>query len=87
MIATNGLGEDEVLRLAASAERTSEHPLGEAIVRGAKERGSPLAEAEEFSATSGGGVEALVEGPRYPRREPEVPGRVGGQPGRARPAG
>ncbi|HEY6673682.1 MAG TPA: heavy metal translocating P-type ATPase, partial [Rubrobacteraceae bacterium] len=62
VIATNGLGEDEVLRLAASAERTSEHPLGEAIVRGAKDRGLSLAEAEEFSATSGGGVEALVEG-------------------------
>jgi P-type Cu+ transporter len=62
VIATNGLGEDEVLRLAASAERTSEHPLGEAIVRGAMERGLSLAEAEGFSATSGGGVEALVEG-------------------------
>jgi P-type Cu+ transporter len=62
VVATNGLGEDEVLRLAASAERTSEHPLGEAIVRGAKDRGLSLAEAEEFSATSGGGVEALVEG-------------------------
>jgi P-type Cu+ transporter len=61
VIATNGLGEDEVLRLAASAERTSEHPLGEAIVRGAMERGLSLAEAEGFSATSGG-VEALVEG-------------------------
>ena len=62
VVATNGLGEDEVLRLAASAERTSEHPLGEAIVRGAKDRGLSLAEAEEFGATSGGGVEALVEG-------------------------
>jgi P-type Cu+ transporter len=62
VIATNGLGEDEVLRLAASAERTSEHPLGEAIVRGAMERGLSLAEAEGFSATSGGGVEAIVEG-------------------------
>jgi P-type Cu+ transporter len=62
VVATNGLGEDELLRLAASAERTSEHPLGEAIVRGAKERGLSIAETEGFRATSGGGVEALVEG-------------------------
>jgi P-type Cu+ transporter len=62
VVATNGLTEDELLRLAASAERTSEHPLGEAIVRGAKERGLSLAEAEGFRATSGGGVGAQVEG-------------------------
>jgi P-type Cu+ transporter len=62
VVATNGLAEDELLRLAASAERTSEHPLGEAIVRGAKERGLSLAEAEGFRATSGGGVGARVEG-------------------------
>ncbi|HEX2181011.1 MAG TPA: heavy metal translocating P-type ATPase, partial [Rubrobacteraceae bacterium] len=61
VIATNGLDEDALLRLAASAERDSEHPLGEAIVRGAKERGLPLAEAEGFRATSGGGVGAGVE--------------------------
>jgi Cu+-exporting ATPase len=62
VVVTNGLTEDELLRLAASAERTSEHPLGEAIVRGAKERGLSLAEAEGFRATSGGGVGARVEG-------------------------
>src|SRR5215203_7063752 len=62
VVATNGLAEDELLRLAASAERTSEHPLGEAIVRGAKERDLSLAEAEGFRATSGGGVGARVEG-------------------------
>src|SRR5918996_1073582 len=42
VVVTNGLGEDWLLRLAASAESTSEHPLGEAIVRGARERGLPL---------------------------------------------
>jgi Cu+-exporting ATPase len=62
VVATNGLDEDTLVRLAASAERGSEHPLGEAIVRGAKQRGLPLAEAEGFSATSGGGVGARVEG-------------------------
>jgi P-type Cu+ transporter len=61
-IGTNGFGEDEILRLAASAERTSEHPLGEAIVRGAMERGLPLSEAEAFEAISGGGIRARVEG-------------------------
>jgi Cu+-exporting ATPase len=62
VVVTNGLTEDELLRLVASAERTSEHPLGEAIVRGAKERDLSLAETEEFRATSGGGVGARVEG-------------------------
>ena len=50
------------MRLVASAERGSEHPLGEAIVRGAKDRGLPLAEAEAFEAVSGGGIRARVEG-------------------------
>jgi Cu+-exporting ATPase len=86
VVATNGLAEDELLRLAASAERTSEHPLGEAIVRGAKERDLSLAEAEGSRATSGGGVGGSGGGSRRPRREPEVPGRVGGRRGRARPA-
>jgi Cu+-exporting ATPase len=50
------------LRIVASAERGSEHPLGEAIVRGAKERGLSFVEAEGFEAVSGGGVRASVEG-------------------------
>jgi len=62
VVATNGLDEDTLLRLAASAEHGSEHPLGEAIVRGAKRRGLPLAEAAGFRATSGGGVGGRVEG-------------------------
>src|SRR5918995_179932 len=45
VVIENGIREDELLRLVASAEMASEHPLGEAIVRGAKERGLPLAEA------------------------------------------
>ncbi len=62
VIVTNGLPDKELLRLVASAERTSEHPLGEAIVRGARERGLALAGTEEFRAASGGGVRARVEG-------------------------
>ena len=58
----DGMAEDEVLRLAASVERSSEHPLAEAIVQGAKARGLELAEAEDFRAVPGHGVEARVEG-------------------------
>jgi len=60
--ATDGAPEDELLRLLASAERGSEHPLGEAIVEGARERGLELTDAESFEAVSGGGIRATVEG-------------------------
>ena len=60
--ARGGLSDNELLEVAASAERGSEHPLGEAIVRGAKVWGVPLAEAEEFEAVGGGGVRARVDG-------------------------
>jgi P-type Cu+ transporter len=62
IVATNGFGEDKLLRLVASAERGSEHPLGEAIVRGARERGLKLAEAQSFDASTGRGIRATVEG-------------------------
>jgi Cu+-exporting ATPase len=62
VVVTNGINENELLRLVASAERGSEHPLGEAIVWGARERGLTLADAEGFEATSGGGVRAAIEG-------------------------
>jgi P-type Cu+ transporter len=62
VVVENGIRDEELLRLVASAERTSEHPLGEAIVRGAKYRGLPLAEAGAFKAVSGGGIRARVEG-------------------------
>jgi Cu+-exporting ATPase len=57
-----GHEEDEVLRLAASLERGSEHPLAEAIVRGAEERGIDLAKADEFEALTGKGVKGVVDG-------------------------
>lgn len=52
--------EEIVLRLAASAERGSEHPLGQAIIRAAEERGLPLLSPESFQAISGGGITATV---------------------------
>jgi len=56
-----GEGED-LLLLAASAERRSEHPLGEAMVKAAEERGMELPEPEEFEAVAGYGVRASVQG-------------------------
>lgn len=55
-------GEDEVLRLAASLERGSEHPLAEAIVTGAQERDLPLADASDFEAVTGKGVKGKIDG-------------------------
>ncbi len=51
-----------LLRLAASAERGSEHPLGEAVVRKAKDEGLSLAEPSRFEAITGHGISAEVEG-------------------------
>jgi Cu+-exporting ATPase len=60
--AVAGESEERVLALAARVEMGSEHPLGEAIVRAARERGIALAPATGFEATVGQGAEASVEG-------------------------
>jgi P-type Cu+ transporter len=57
-----GFTEDEVLRLAASAERYSEHPIGKAIVEAASQRGVALEDAANFRALTGHGVSATVGG-------------------------
>ena len=57
-----GMGEEELLRLAASAERMSEHALAGAVVEGAAARGVRLAEGTGFRAEVGRGVRAMVEG-------------------------
>ncbi|PKL05852.1 MAG: copper-translocating P-type ATPase [Spirochaetae bacterium HGW-Spirochaetae-9] len=56
----NGFGAEEILALAASAEKGSEHPLGEAIVRAAEEKGITLVEASDFNTVPGYGIEATV---------------------------
>jgi Cu+-exporting ATPase len=62
-VVVNGkLAQPDALRLAASAERGSEHPLGEAIVRAAQEQSMALAEPVGFASLTGRGVEAQVEG-------------------------
>ena len=62
--AAPGQPEAELLRLAASLERSSQHPLGAAIVAAAEERGLPLAPASDFDAPAGKGVTGSVEGRR-----------------------
>jgi Cu+-exporting ATPase len=57
-----GFTENELLRLAASLERGSEHPLAAAIARGAEARGVALAEARDFQSVTGKGVTGSVEG-------------------------
>lgn len=57
-----GMAEDELLRLAAALERGSEHPLAEAIVRGAEERGYELPKAHDFGSVTGKGVRGTVDG-------------------------
>jgi Cu+-exporting ATPase len=55
-------GENELLRLAASVEKGSEHPLGEAIYHRAVELALPLSQPDVFKAEAGGGVQAEVDG-------------------------
>ena len=62
IIAVPSSSPEEVLRLTASAERVSEHPLAEAVVRAALEKKLEVPPASGFSAIPGHGVEALVEG-------------------------
>jgi Cu+-exporting ATPase len=59
-----GWSEDDLLRLAGSLERGSEHPLAAAIVAAAQARGLALAEADDFSAPAGKGAAGAVEGRR-----------------------
>lgn len=72
IVPLNGADERELLRLAASVEKNSEHPLAEAIVRRAQETGVDFIDVEDFEADSGRGVRAQIDGqpvllgnPRY----------------------
>jgi Cu2+-exporting ATPase len=64
VVVADGRSEDELLRLVASAERGSEHPLAGAIVDAANERNLQLADATDFEAIAGHGLEATVNGRR-----------------------
>ena len=65
VIVSKGTKKDDVLLIAASAELKSEHPLGEAIVRGAKAQKLELKELESFNALPGRGIEFVIEGKTY----------------------
>ena len=58
VVDVSGIGEGELLRLAAIAESGSEHPLGQAVVRKARERALPVSNPESFEAVSGHGLRA-----------------------------
>jgi Cu+-exporting ATPase len=64
IVPAEGMSEEELLYLAGSAERGSEHPLGRAVVEGALARGLALADPAEFQALRGRGVAATVDGKR-----------------------
>jgi Cu+-exporting ATPase len=61
IVAAAGFQENEILRLAASVERASEHPLADAIVRAAKERNLNLGKVEEFDSPTGKGATGTVD--------------------------
>ncbi len=62
VVPATGYDEVTVLKLAATLEKGSEHPLAEAIVRGAEDRGVTLAEAADFEAVTGKGVRGTIDG-------------------------
>jgi Cu+-exporting ATPase len=64
VLAVPGFEDDEILRLAASLERASEHPLAEAIVNGTEEKGITLATTLDFESVTGKGVTGHVDGHR-----------------------
>jgi len=64
VVPATGFSENDVLRLAATLERASEHPLAQAIVAGATERGLPLESVKDFDSRTGRGVVGEVAGRR-----------------------
>jgi Cu+-exporting ATPase len=62
IVTVEGIDEAYLLKIAASAEKGSEHPLGEAIVKGAEERSLELVKVEKFKAIPGYGIEVSIEG-------------------------
>lgn len=65
IIVFNELSENEFLRIAASIEKPSEHPLAEAIINKAKEENIDTTEVDSFKAVSGRGIEAIINGKDY----------------------
>ncbi len=62
VVPVDGISADELLKLAASAERSSEHPLGQAIIQGARDKGLNLTAPGEFESYTGRGIKVAVDG-------------------------
>ncbi|MFZ5968428.1 MAG: heavy metal translocating P-type ATPase [Bacillota bacterium] len=62
VVTIEGYKQDELLQIAASAEKGSEHPLGEAIVKGAEEKGLSILKVDKFHAIPGHGIEVSIDG-------------------------
>ena len=62
IVVASGFEQNETLRLVASLEQSSEHPLASAIVKGAQEKGITLSPVQNFSSTTGKGVQGIVDG-------------------------
>ncbi|SHI07575.1 heavy metal translocating P-type ATPase [Clostridium intestinale] len=62
IVVSNGIDENKLLQLAASAEKGSEHPLGEAIVKDAEEKGLKILKLDFFKANPGHGIEVKIDG-------------------------
>lgn len=62
VVSLSDLSESEILRLAASLEKSSEHPLADAVLKGAEERNISLAKVENFESVTGKGVFGTIEG-------------------------
>lgn len=77
VIATGGIDENELLALAAALEKGSEHPLAEAIVDGAEERGLKVVDAGDFEAVTGKGVSGTVAGRKVALGNPAMMAGLG----------
>ncbi len=64
-VVSHDISQEDLLQIAASCEQVSEHPLGQAIVNGAKERGMELIQATDFQSITGQGIEAVLDGKTY----------------------
>ena len=64
--------ENEILRFAASLEKSSEHPLAEAIIKGAEEQNVELAKVENFESITGKGIVGTIDGERDSARQRQI---------------
>lgn len=72
IVTANGISEQELLSIAASMEKMSEHPLAEAVVKKAEEEKAALLDISGFKAVSGRGIEAVIQGQRYMAGNPAM---------------